>query len=72
MNETRIEAEHADSFEVEVEAIQPDGFGSSHSWRISLTALESLPEGRFSGNLYLALDDSQNPEVKVQFSGFVR
>ncbi len=67
-----IEGEKSDSLEVEAVPLTPDASGAAVSWELHLHANDKLPAGRFAGNLIVSLDDSQTPEVKVPYSGFVR
>ncbi|MFT4538295.1 MAG: hypothetical protein ACI835_000728 [Planctomycetota bacterium] len=67
-----IEGDAAKHLRAEAVAIGPDSNGASHQWDILLHLDDQVPAGRFDGKLRVLLDDSQTPEVVVNYSGFMR
>ena len=62
------EEEHAELLDVSFEAIEPDGRGSSGSWRIRLTTT-GRREGSelLRGHVRAVFDDPQHPETLVSY-----
>lgn len=72
IEEIEIRGPMAEHLHVDSRALAPDASGASQQWELVLSSDESLPAGRFDGELRVRLDDSQTPELLVNYSGFVR